>query len=309
MWAPAVQAPAGSTTSDEMSPLSAAPGPVSPPPTARTIAQARPSAHAAPPVWSPEDDEDYLDSTDLVTAPAPASVIATAIARAPGSGSGAQDTRPRSLDEAVLSVLREEANREVRARRAEPDLPPAPTVETAGPEATPDLGSLDAAVADQGPVAALRPPAREIVRTKPPFKVDENWNVIEPGSAADQETATAMPAAVARQSRRDLLPDIDTIKTSIGEASERSRPDPEEPIILGPGRRRQKRGFRFSFSLVLLLGLALLMLYGLAPRLAAQVPALDLALKLYVSLIDQARVLVDTWMRQLLTMLEERSAA
>ena len=63
--APAVQAPAGSTTSDEMSPLSAAPGPVSPPPTARTIAQARPSAHAAPPVWSPEDDEDYLDSTDL----------------------------------------------------------------------------------------------------------------------------------------------------------------------------------------------------------------------------------------------------
>ena len=174
--------------------------------------------------------------------------------------------------------------------------------------ALPALDEDAAPAQDPAPVAAARPAAREIIRAKPLVQVDENWNVIEPGSEADTEAA-AEPAPATRHSRRNLLPDIESIRTSLGEASERPRPEIEEPLIMGPGRRRQKRGFRFSFTLVLFVGLALLALYGLAPTVSAQVPALDPALKIYVSLVDQARVLVDAWMQQLLELLKEKTAA
>lgn len=144
----------------------------------------------------------------------------------------------RNLDESLLAVLREEAEREAEARRAE--IP-------RGIEIQPDLG-LD---------------------TAPPLS--------RPGRS------------------RDVFPDIEEINSTLRPSVEHDGLEPEaamEPVLSGSG------GFRQGFILMVTLGIVVLAVYLMAPRLAAQMPALAPVLQGFTDMVDGMRLALDGWMKQ-----------
>jgi hypothetical protein len=168
----------------------------------------------------------------------------------------------------MLAVLREEAEREARARREEG---------TSAVETQPDLGLPPPQPAPAEPAEPAVPPA-------------------VPG----EEAAAALhddddSASAGRGPRRELLPDIEEINSTLSAASGRTADDGE--IVTPETVRRRKGGFRMGFSLSLLAAVLLLALYVLAPSIAARVPALAPALANYVATVDSGRMWIDEMMR------------
>jgi predicted Zn finger-like uncharacterized protein len=163
--------------------------------------------------------------------------------------------QPRTVDDSVLAILKEEAERELSARREEEAVP----VET-----QPDLG-LDA-----GPAAAR---AQQIAMMR-------------------GEAATAEPAK--QVTRRELLPDIEEINSTLRpSAAVRHDEDEDDDGPMALPQVRTRSGFRSGFVLMLLLAAVLVALYLMAPRLAQQIPGAKGALDAYVAGVDQARVGLD----------------
>lgn len=188
---------------------------------------------------------------------------------------GEGEPRPaRSLDETVLAVLKEEAEREAAQRRREA---------LRGLETQPDLG-LDSAVA--GAVAASAAAERAVKAQAKPVEVIPSAEEIR----AEVDRAAGVERAA---SRRKMLPDIEEINSTLrpgrdaagGEGSAGEAPE-------GRG------GFRRGFTLTVLLAVILAALYVLAPRLAEQVPALAPVLGAYVAAVDSARLWLDGLMRE-----------
>ncbi len=160
---------------------------------------------------------------------------------------------PRSIDESVLAVLREEAEREVEARKVE-----TPVVETQT-----ELG-LEAPAAGTGAVA------RRLARMK-----GEPEAVVKP------------------QTRREMLPEIEEINSTLRASGER-RSGQSAAIAETLGEdAAQKSSFRSGFVLMLVLAVALLTAYVMAPKLAQQFPAAAGALQAYVAAVDAARLWLD----------------
>ncbi|MEI2808332.1 MAG: zinc-ribbon domain-containing protein [Albidovulum sp.] len=175
----------------------------------------------------------------------------------------------RTLDDAVRNVLREEAEREAQARVAE-----------GGPvEIQPDLG-LAAAVG--GAAAGGRggeAPQDRVAKVG--------------GDAQDYDE----DALVSRAARRELLPDIEEINSTLRATSERGG---EAAAFDAPETlARRRSGFRMGFSTALLAAAVLLGVYVLAPTLARTLPALEPALSLYVKAIDTGRQWLDARMQSL----------
>ncbi len=137
---------------------------------------------------------------------------------------------PRQTDEAVLAVLREEAEREIAARRHE---------EGGGLETQPDLGLEE--TPDHGTV----------------------------GPAA----AAAGAAAIASGTRRDLLPDIDEINSTLRSDADRE----PAPAVEDEGAvvMERRRGFRLGFGLVILIVAALIATYVMSEQIVSAVPSLE----------------------------------
>lgn len=169
----------------------------------------------------------------------------------------------RTLDDAVKNVLREEAERETRARQ----------VEGSTLESQPDLGLAMTAA----PAAAAEPD--RVVRVRG----DEN--------DLDDD------ALVSRASRRELLPDIEEINSTLRATSER---EGEPAAIDAPETlARRRSGFRMGFSTAVLIAVLLFGLYLLAPLIAASVPAAEPVLTGYVAGVDAARSWLDGQMKSL----------
>lgn len=172
----------------------------------------------------------------------------------PASGQPIAELR-RRIDESVLSVLREEAAFEARARAR--DLPR--PLETQG-----DLGL------DDLPPVAVSPAARQIAAEK----------VIE------QEPAEPVIRA---PKGRDLLPDIEEINSTLSPVTpgtDFGTPGPAMPVAA-------QRSFRAGFVLSVTLAVVLAVSYVAAPRLAAQMPALAGPLQAYAAAVDAARMVLD----------------
>lgn len=170
----------------------------------------------------------------------------------------------RVLDDALMAVLREEAERETAARRAEP----ARAVETQA-----ELG-----------LVAPAAPVRQAVKPK----------VAEPEVAVPEVTKT--PA------RRDLLPNIEEINSTLRASSDRRGADggmPEAPVVVA-----ERAGFRSGFVLVMGVAVVLAALYIGAPKLAAQFPAAAPALSQYVVVVDAGRGWLDGAMKDAVGMLQ-----
>lgn len=108
----------------------------------------------------------------------------------------------------------------------------------------------------------------------------------DPGIAAGS-------VAAASGKRRDLLPDIEEINSTLSAASDRnadgSVPDDET--------REERSGFRTGFFFLLVLVFLLLALYVFAPLIATKLPALAPVMKVYVAAANDFRA----WLDQLLS--------
>ena len=170
-----------------------------------------------------------------------------------------QPQRARALDPAMSDILREEAAREASLRAAERE-----SLET-----QPDLG-LDIAAAEEE--AALRSrQARDRmarIRGEDPHR----------------------PDAVKGSSRKELLPDIEEINSTLRSGGT-AAPAAQAPADEMPVRR--KSNFARGFSLSLAAALGLLLIYDNAPLIAEKLPSADPALSSYVGWVDQARLWLD----------------
>ena len=170
--------------------------------------------------------------------------------------------RRRSLDESLAEVLREEAERERRAREAE------------------TLGSTWEEQQDLGLDEAMPAPGRRQPEAEPEPEEPEHVARLR-GIEPDTDEAPG--------SRRDLLPDIEEINYTLRSTSERKRstaaPSTEEAEEVP-----QRGGFRLGFALVLILAGIALAAYVLAPQIAEQMPQMEPALKSYVAAVDRMRI-------------------
>lgn len=195
--------------------------------------------------------------------PAPDDLPATARGLMPDPD--AEPPQRRAVDESVLAVLREEAERENAVRRAE-----APR----GVESQADLGL------QQIPVPASVLAARER------FK---DLSVESDDADLDPDDPSARPS-----SRRELLPDIEEINSTLRASSEPRGDGDDEDVELPVQVEDRRRGFRSGFVLMLLIAVALWTTYSMAPRIAEQIPASRPAMAAYVSAVNKARVSVDS---------------
>lgn len=165
---------------------------------------------------------------------------------------------PPRIDQSVLDVLREEAEREVSERRRGAG---------SGLEMQGDLGLVTRPAAGGASVMTPRPAAHgaNAVDTE-----DETEKSPRPGN------------------RRNLLPDIEELSSTLQPGGEPRRKGNADSA-LPPTEQDDRRGFRQGLSLVLLVAIVLVGLYALAPLIAQNIPALAEPMAGYVALVDNLR--------------------
>ncbi|MBW4709701.1 zinc-ribbon domain-containing protein [Roseobacter sp. YSTF-M11] len=181
----------------------------------------------------------------------------------------------RSLDPDIANVLREEAELETQARQNEVSG----TVES-----QPDLGLNEAEGSDEA-----RKRAREARDRMARMRGEDPADV-------PLETAAAIG------SRRDLLPDIEEINSTLRSNSDRS--PGEDPGQTAQIEVREKRSFGRGFMLMVILALILAVLYVYAPKLADTVPQADPWISAYVGAVDQGRMWLDAQVEGVLNWLD-----
>ena len=179
----------------------------------------------------------------------------------------------RTLDETVLAVLREEADRETEARRAE-RAARMPVMETQV-----EMGLQAAA----GP---LRGDAeRRVARLK------------------GVEVDPPLPISPRLPARRDLLPEIDEINSSLRASSE-TRSGAEAAIAATmPVVETGRRGFRSGFTLMMAVVAIGAMTYVMAPKIVERLPGAGPAITSYVGAVDMARLRLDASLKALIAAL------
>ncbi|AXI47783.1 hypothetical protein C1J03_18280 [Sulfitobacter sp. SK012] len=209
---------------------------------------------------APSDEDDEAED---ISAPAPDEEVSPP----PEPTPPAAEPERKRLDPAVADILRQEAEAEREARTN--------TRDTATLETQPELGIDDSAPEDDAERRARESRTRMArMRGEDPEQLDD-----------------AATTAAALNSRRDLLPDIEEINSSLRSSSDQDEGGASDQTrIDAPTHQRKKRGFRSGFMLIVLLALILSAIYLFAPQLSAAVPALEPTLTQYVALIDQGRV-------------------
>ncbi len=172
---------------------------------------------------------------------------------------------PRQLDPSVAEVLREEAELETSARASD---------QQGGLETQQELG-LDA----QDSAAQQR--SEEARSRMARLRGDD---VAEPAIKDETEEIDIDSTLDDQASRRNLLPDIDEINSSLGpeNAGEPSVAISDQPVPVAA----RKSGFRTGFRLAVILALIGLLVYIFAPQLAEAVPALSEPLMQYQNMVD-----------------------
>ncbi len=175
---------------------------------------------------------------------------------------GAPTKRPqRTLDDAVLDVLRQEAERESQARKSE-----SPAVV----ETQPDLGLAEA------PAGSIDEAARERVET---------MTSTDAGAAEDDADRPE------RRIRRSKLPDVDEINSTLSGQQAAEEHDGKPVAIAAANARRS--GFRTGFTLMILIAIAIGAVYAYADRIVASAPATAPAMEVLVATLDSARIWLD----------------
>lgn len=199
------------------------------------------------------------------------------IAAARGQAVQAMPVPSSKLDDSLLSILHEEAERETSARRQEAQRLASRQADADSQFQTqPDLG-----LESMGDAAASRyrftAPQDEDFEAEP-----------DPLEAVEPTTARAAP-------RRDLLPDVEEINSTLhpgdaGYNGVHGDDDLPEPA--------SRSGFRAGFIMALALLAVAVVLYVLAGDIGGLVPALAPALEGYVGFVDMLRIGLNHMMDQ-----------
>jgi predicted Zn finger-like uncharacterized protein len=224
------------------------------------------------------------DETDAAATPAADEEVAPPPPPAPPV-----EPERKKLDPAVADILRQEAEAEQAARR---------TVQAAGIESQPDLG-MDLEESHSEEEADRR--ARQARDRMARLRGNE-----EPEAQPQGDAVAAGAAAAALGSRRDLLPDIEEINSTLRSSTARTGAGAidVEPHIEAPTRQRKRRGFRTGFLTVMFIFIVLAVIYILAPRLSAAVPALEAPLTSYVTTVEKGRLWLDIKVQTMLKSLD-----
>lgn len=186
----------------------------------------------------------------------------------------------KSLDPTVADVLREEAALEKQARQNE----------TAGSvESQPELG-LEEAEGSEDARKRARESRERVTPARP-----------EPSAPPVAE------ATIVSGSRRDLLPNIEEINSTLRSDSDRSPGEDAGQTAQIEGQ--EKRSFGRGFILVVVLAALLVLIYVFAPQLAEVLPQADPWLSAYVSLVDEWRMWLDARVEALLGWLDATAAS
>ncbi len=186
----------------------------------------------------------------------------------------APDAAPReagqqALDPEVKEVLREEAEREIEARAHE-----RAQIETQTELGLPDSGG-----------EKRRKTVRERMARLRGLDEDESDQVV---------TDTA---------RRELLPDIEEINSSLDTAAhDNGYADDAE------AERSTRSGFRRGFLMMLVAAVLIVALYLYAPVIAAKWPATEPMMNAYIGLIDKFRAGLDALMQSAIVKMQGMSA-
>ncbi|SEC52605.1 MJ0042 family finger-like domain-containing protein [Rhodobacter sp. 24-YEA-8] len=172
----------------------------------------------------------------------------------------------RDLDEAVLEILREEAEREASARKAEAQ------------RNTNRRAEADTGLQSQ-PELSIPAPTPEMTAQQKRLAMLRGEDLDEP--------EPARPTA-----RRDLLPDVEEINSTL--QPDDNRFDPEAEVDSLPDLTRGS--FRTGFLLAILVLVIAALLYVFSDRIVAAVPALEGALQAYVLFVDNLR----NWLNSLM---------
>lgn len=168
-----------------------------------------------------------------------------------------------AVSDSVRDILRAEVEYNQNNRPAEPDAL----------ETQPDLGLQGASTKDQ---KGLRDRMARLRGLSP---------------SADSVEQTPVQSA----KRRDLLPNIDEINSTLSAASERN----DDGTVQDDDTRKErarKTGFRTTFLTLILLVILLILAYIFAPMLAQKVPALAGVLDGFVAGANDFRTWLDTLM-------------
>lgn len=208
------------------------------------------------------DDASGFDEDEEVSSPLP-----------PTPSAKIPKTEPvrKELDPAVAEILREEAEAERAARQekmAQNTL-----------ESQPDLGlDTEQRLDDSG---------RRAKEAKSRMARLRGQDTSPSRPAANETEAT--PAAM--RSRRDRLPDIEEINSTLRSSGDRDdHLNDGELDVDAPTHQRKKRWFRTGFLAILLIAVILLCLYAFAPAIIEAVPALEDWMTGYVAAVDQGRI-------------------
>ncbi len=202
----------------------------------------------------------------------------------------------RQLDPSISDLLREEAKREAKARAAE---------SSHALEHQPELGLTEPE--DEASRRARESRAR-MARLRGEEQPD---TTAQPNRAA---VAAAATGAVPGRSRRDMLPDIEEINSTLRSASDRRPAEaddhdtPGKPASTRGARRRGRNSGRRAFAFILLVFAFLLCLYVFAPQIARTVPALSDIMSNYVAAVNKLRIWLDGQVQQLMIWLDGKAA-
>ena len=213
---------------------------------------------------SAADDDDFDDMVE------PDDVLSENEERAP-----APEQPRRELDPSVADILRQEAELENNARAE-------------ALESQPELGLDDG---DSEEITRAREARERMARMR---GEDPHPELVSEASAA----------AAAIGSRRDLLPDIEEINSTLRSTSDRQDGNPAERSADADYYEKGRSGFSRGFSLMVLLAVILAAIYVFAPQIAASVPQVDPYLSAFVAQVDAGRFWLDGQVANLLAWLD-----
>ena len=173
----------------------------------------------------------------------------------------------RKPDESILGILREEAEREISARRAE---------EAASLETQTEFGLAE----ELKNAPESSPSATET------HQLGDHMAKLR--GESDVKSDPEVP-------RSELLPDIDEINSTLTAATASE----EEAAAAAAQEASHRRGFRLGFALVGLIFAVLIIAYLYSASIAASVPAAEPALAAYVDSANSVRMWIDGVMRAL----------
>ncbi|CTQ32292.1 zinc-ribbon domain-containing protein [Jannaschia rubra] len=257
----------------------------------------------------------FLEGRARIASPAPERPVRRAVAPPPEDEmedrpAPAPERRRPVPDDRTLEILREEREREERLRAEptpaqEPEPRPEPAPEQQLPEPDLEHDARQVAAAERTRMAA----AAALVRTREEAR--DRAGPMAPEPAADDGMADAIattmrdatadpeddaPAAPPRQTRRELLPDIEEINSSLrpderaAEARAGTNVDDGDDGPMAYADSGWRRGFRTGFLLTVFVVLTMVAFYVFAPRIALSVPSIEPALTDYVAWVDMQRI-------------------